>query len=95
MIHKETKEEKFIIKLRGITLNHENAKRIQFDRLKKMIINYGNEEITNDFVECQFKKIGPNECSSIQTIDTSKKYKIVNRKGLISNDYVLYPFGFK
>jgi hypothetical protein len=91
-VHKKTGEENFIIKLRGITLNHENAKRLQYDTFKQMVLNFGTEQKP---VDCLFNKIGPNQDSKIMTKTLSKKYNVINRKGLVSSDFRLYPFGFK
>jgi hypothetical protein len=43
-VHTKTGEENFIIKLRGITFNHENAKRLQYDNFKQMVLNFGTEQ---------------------------------------------------
>jgi hypothetical protein len=57
-----------------------------------MIIKFGEEE---EHVDCEFYKIGPTQSSNVLTTYTKKKYKVVNRKGLVANDMKLYPFGFK
>jgi hypothetical protein len=57
-----------------------------------MISKYGQED---DVEACQYYKIGPTQTSIVQTTYSIKKYKVVNRKGLISKDMKLYPFGFK
>jgi hypothetical protein len=56
-----------------------------------MILKFGSESKP---VDCLFNKIGPNQDSKILTKNLTKKYNVVNRKGLISNDFRLYPFGF-
>lgn len=92
LIDKKTGDEKYVIKLRGITLNHENAKRIQYDKFKEMVMSFGVED---QQVETEFHKIGPDQNSQVMTKYLKKKYTVVNRKGLISNNLTMYPFGFK
>jgi hypothetical protein len=92
LAHKTTGEIKYVIKLRGITLNYENASRLQYETFKKMVLNFGKED---NVVECAFNKLGPDQNSRVMTKNLTKKYMVVNRKGLISSDYRLYPFGFK
>jgi len=58
-----------------------------------MISKYGEEE--EQHVNCEYYKIGPTQSSNVLTTYTTKKYKVVNRKGLISKNMKLYPFGFK
>lgn len=90
--HKTTGEEKFLIKLRGITLNHDNSQRIQYESFKEMILKFGEEE---KIIECSYFKLGPEQNSTIMSKNLKKKYKVVNRKGLVASNYRLYPFGFK
>jgi Uri superfamily endonuclease len=92
LIDKKTGEEKYVLKLRGITLNHENAKRIQYDKFKEMVTSFG---IDDQQVETEIFKIGPDQNSQVMTKFLKKKYTVVNRKGLLSNNLQLYPFGFK
>jgi hypothetical protein len=92
LIDRNTGEEKHVLKLRGITLNHENTQRIQYDKFKEMVTSFGEEA---NPVECQFFKIGPEQNSQVMTKYLKKKYAVVNRKGLVSNNFTLFPFGFK
>jgi hypothetical protein len=77
--------------LRGITLNHENAKRLQYDRFRTMVLNFG---MNDSPVECVYNRIGPEQSSKVMTKNLIKKYNVVNNKGLVSEDLILYPFGF-
>jgi hypothetical protein len=74
-------------------LNYENAQRIQYETFKEMVSNYGKTD--QEPIHCLYNKIGPDQDSKIMTKNLSKKYIVVNRKGLVSSDHCLYPFGFK
>jgi len=106
--HLKTGEIKYVLKLRGITLDMENAKKFQYEHLKTMVLQFGSYrknniigeyDIKDDNEECvkEFnysRKFGPDKFSRLLTrCDVKKQYKPVNQKGLI-REYVVYPFGY-
>jgi hypothetical protein len=98
MQHKKTGEMKYIIKVRGITLDTNNAKNFQFEKFKELIKQFvllPHSEF-KDYVMCIYNRFGPNSDSSIQTKNVMKKYAPHNQKSLIcSTTYIAYPFGYK
>jgi len=93
MQNKKTNEEKIVMKLRGITLDARTAKRIQFEKFKKMVKNFGNED--EDVVMCDYDRLGPTKEAKVFTTQITKKYKVVNNKSLVANNFTCYPFGYK
>lgn len=93
LVNKKEGEVKYIMKLRGITLDARNAKRIQFEKFKKMIQKFDEEQT----VVCDYHRFGPTKESHILSRLIKKKYKPVQNKGLISKSkgFKIYPFGFK
>ena len=93
LVHKEKGDVKFLMKLRGITLDTNNAHRIQFDRFKEMIEKFDEQQT----VVMDYDRLGPSSMSQVFTKKIRKKYRAVQNKGLISkNDgFRIYPFGYK
>ena len=100
--HLQTSELKYVLKLRGITLDVENARHFQYEHLKAMVLEFGSyqkksknhDEQTKRTIFNYFRKFGPDKYSRILThCDVKKQYRPVNQKGLIK-EYVIYPFGF-
>ena len=89
---KGKKEEKVIMKLRGMTLDKRSGEKLTFEKFKEMIVNYGETKP----IEFDSIRLGPDKTSRIFTKHTKKKYKPVQTKGLISKKegYKVYPFGY-
>lgn len=90
---KGEKEEKILMKIRGITLDDRSAKKLTFEKFKQMVENYG---VTKP-VEFQYTRLGPDKNSRVFSKQLKKRYKPVQTKGLISKKrgYKIYPFGYK
>lgn len=59
-----------------------------------MVANYGKDD-DDSFLFDYPGQIKRTKESFIQTVDLKKRYKTVNTKGLISRDFIVYPFGYK
>lgn len=59
-----------------------------------MVLEFG-ENPFNLPIQCLYNRIGPEQSSKVMTKQLVKNYRVVNNKGLLGRDYVLYPFGFK
>lgn len=98
MQNKNTGEIKYIIKVRGITLDTNNAQKLQFEKFKSLIKNFvtmPHKDFEN-YVSFIYNRFGPVNDSSILSKQIVKKYAPCNQKSLIcSNTYVAYPFGYK
>ena len=81
----------FLLNL-GVTLDFNNAKKFQFERFEQMVNNFGNDDTFLFDYPGQIKRTKE---SHIYTVDIKKKYKTVNTKGLISQNFIVYPFGYK
>ena len=80
-----------ICKVRGITLNHKNAKDINFKALKDMVTGVGEKNIT---VTDNFKIVRDRCESKVFTQTQSKDYKIVYDKRVIVENYQTIPYGY-
>ena len=89
---KGMKEEKVVMKLRGMTLDKRSGEKLTFEKFKEMIVNYGETKP----IEFDSIRLGPDKTSRVFTKHTKKKYKPVQTKGLISKKegYKVYPFGY-
>ena len=89
---KGEKEEKVVMKLRGMTLDKKSGEKLTFEKFKEMIVNYGETRP----IEFDSIRLGPDKTSRVFTKHAKKKYKPVQTKGLISKKerYKVYPFGF-
>lgn len=95
---KKSGELKYVIKVRGITLDTNNAQKLQFDKFKNLIKNFVNmpHKDFENYISFNYNRFGPTPDSSVLTKQIVKKYAPCNQKSLIcSNTYVAYPFGYK
>ena len=95
---KKSGELKYVIKVRGITLDTNNAQKLQFDKFKNLIKNFVNmpQKDFENYISFNNNCFGPTPDSSVLTKQIVKKYAPCNQKSLIcSNTYVAYPFGYK
>jgi 3-methyladenine DNA glycosylase Tag len=89
MKHKETGEVRHMLKIRGITLNHENAQKIQYEDFKDLVLeNY------EDKIEIDTSQIRPTPESFVRTYHSKKIYRPFCQKGIIDDHLNLLPFGF-
>ena len=90
-IHKTTKEESYVMKIRGITLNSENASKLHFSDFKEMVLNY--EE--NKRVTMNYNSILPSKYGQIITKKTKRNYRVFFDKGIVLTPSLkIIPFGF-
>jgi len=106
MIDKKTGEKKTIVKIRGITIDSETAKAINFERLQEMVDNYINNLLPLkeekppkipkfEIITTKRLQIKADKFSEIVTKQQEKNYQIVNTKGLINpKNYKVLPFGY-
>ena len=84
--------------LRGITLDIENAKKLQYEKFKELVENFVKLQPYQfeNYVLCNYARLGPNPDSSIYTKHIVKKYSPHNQKSLIDcSTFIAYPFGYK
>jgi hypothetical protein len=58
-------------------------------------LQYGDEDSIAANITAHYRKLGPVTNSEVYTKNMDKVYKCVNRKGLISADFTVFPFGYK
>jgi len=58
-----------------------------------MVKHFGTQE--EDVVLCEYNRLGPTNKAKILTTKIIKKYKVVNNKSLVANDFTCYPYGYK
>lgn len=72
--------------------------KLQFDKFKELVghfIHTSDNKCAN-YVNFEYKRLGPDQKSKIQTKYVVKKYTPFNQKSIICNDTsVAYPFGYK
>jgi len=93
-----TGEEKTVCKVRGITINYNASKLVNFERIKDMILKSGDEPqtVVNVHTEKKIKrkrKVGG--LVSIVTEPEDKIYRISFFKGRWLDDHTSVPFGYK
>ena len=82
-----------VLKVRGITLDENSTHVFGFEKLKKMILNFGNS--TNLPVSFIYDKFGPTSDSLITCKKLIKKYIPICKKGMIDSSFRILPFGYK
>ena len=83
---------KYTCKLRGFTLNHENAKRLNFETLKKLVLSEMNglhQKITVEGPHIRRRKD-----RLVVTRPESKTYQYVFDKCRVMPDFTCLPFGY-
>jgi hypothetical protein len=89
-----TSEQKTVCKVRGITLNYSASQLVNFESIKNMILNRGNEETLTVRTEKQIKRKRDSEGVHVITEPADKIYRVsfLKRRRLHNNSSV--PFGF-
>jgi hypothetical protein len=90
MKHLNTGETMHVLKIRGITLNHENSQKIQYEDFKRLVLENYDDKIVIDTAQ-----IRPTPESHVQTHLSKKIYRPYCQKGIIDENLNLLPFGFK
>uniref|UniRef100_A0ABD2WZ65 DNA-directed DNA polymerase n=1 Tax=Trichogramma kaykai TaxID=54128 RepID=A0ABD2WZ65_9HYME len=83
-------------KIKGISLNHENSKKINYDSVKRMILRlYDDEDDCNDnSVTVNFRAIRRTKTHDIVSRDESKRCcPVLKKRRFIGSEFSL-PFGF-
>jgi hypothetical protein len=86
---------KTVCKVRGITLNYSASKVVNFDVIRKMVLNDGPRDVVTVHTEKKIKRKRNGEGVSIVTEPRDKIYRIsfLKRRRLSDNNSV--PFGYK
>ncbi|KAL3081394.1 hypothetical protein niasHT_039359 [Heterodera trifolii] len=88
----------FSAEIRGITFDVNNSKALQFEHFMHKVKNYGrNTGDDNDDAPAVFSydKIMPTRDSRVITRELRKKYMPICQKGIINEQYEVYPFGYE
>ncbi|VDK59201.1 unnamed protein product [Anisakis simplex] len=92
--HRETEEQKYILKIRGFTLDHTAKELLSYDVLKDMVIcKYG--ENRKKRVTLSYPHIKRTKYSNVYTVNLSKTYAAVYGKGTVMKNFETRPFGFR
>jgi hypothetical protein len=86
---KQRGELKFVLKIRGITIDKRNEDVLPYQKFKDMVIG---TEFQNAFFN--YCRIGPTKDANVRSTQTSKVYRTVNTKGYV-RDLKVFPFGFE
>jgi hypothetical protein len=90
MIHEETMQEKFVLKIRGITLDQQTCRKLHYDVFREDIIkNYGVHSVQLDY-----HRISVDKFSRVVTSHQTKTYRAIYEKGIITQDLRVLPFGY-
>ena len=89
----KTSSGKEVCKVRGFTLNYKNAKIINFDSVKHLVVNYNTDP--NAHVDIQNDNIVRDKLQhKLYNRHEIKKYKMVYTKRVIQPDFNTLPYGF-
>ncbi|KAG1710397.1 putative DNA polymerase [Nymphon striatum] len=80
---------KSVCKVRGITLNHDNAKLVNFQKMKQLIDDH---QLYVDVPETRF--VRSKKDFSIRNVETSKRYKFTYTKRMLLPDLTTLPYGY-
>ncbi|KAF1753945.1 hypothetical protein GCK72_020502 [Caenorhabditis remanei] len=89
----ESGEEKYSVRAKGFTLNHETAEKINFFTMKQMMLRHLKKEEANTTVNKMAMKRGSNILDGIETTIDKKRLRPVMDKGNFASDGSLIPFG--
>jgi hypothetical protein len=86
---------KTVCKVRGITLNYNASKLVNFDVIRKMVLNGGPRDVVTVYTDKKIKRKRKGGGVSIVTEAEDKIYRIsfLKRRRLRDNNSV--PFGYK
>ncbi|KAG1657416.1 hypothetical protein GQR58_023391 [Nymphon striatum] len=79
---------KSVCKVRGITLNHDNTKLINLQKMKQLIDDH---QLYVDVPETRF--VRSKKDFSIRNVETSKRYKLTYTKRMLVLDFTTLPYG--
>jgi Zn-finger nucleic acid-binding protein len=95
MQQKTNGEIKYLLRCRGITLDHHNSSKLTFDKFKKLVLAaYSEKDEEEDMPTFDYTRLGPDKFSQVLTTKMTKIYRCVNTKGYEHNS-LIYPFGFE
>jgi len=92
----ESKKEKTVCKVRGITLNYNASKLVNFERIRDMILRTG-DDVLNVHTERKIKRkrTAGGGLVAIVTEPEDKIYRILFLKRRRLGDNTSVPFGYK
>ena len=82
---------KYVVKIRGITMDMDNCKSFQYRDFRQMVLNFGRNR---PFIFA-YRKFGPSKNSRITTRDFRKGYLPVLKKGIVTDNLNVLPFGYQ
>ena len=90
MRHKETGELTHEVKLRGITLDHNTCKSINYATFKRLCQTQLDERTA---LATTYKQLRPSISGGVTTHHTRKTYLPIYQKGYVDGD-IVYPYGY-
>lgn len=89
-VRQKSGEEFTVCKVRGLTLNHEVSKVVNFDMIKTFVLDDDPESKTVSYPH----KIQRQKLFNVVTKPVSKKYNRILCKRRVLDDYSTLPFGY-
>ena len=83
-----------VCKVKGITLNYNNSQIINYDVMRHMITNIGNDDAGCVSTSNQYQITRDIKRQRITTKSTEKKYKVVYDKRIITHNFKTVPYGY-
>ena len=93
MVDRNTGAEEFVQKIRGITFDVENSKRLKFEEFVEKVRNFGADD--EEAAVFRYQKIQPTKKAEIVTRAQNKRYLPVCQKGIINENLDVFPFGYE
>lgn len=92
--HNGTGEQKYILKVRGFTMDYAAKQLLSYDVMKQMIFRkYGKHR--EERVTLTYPHIKRTKLSEVYTVKLLKTYTPVYGKGTVMENYETRPFGFR
>uniref|UniRef100_A0A914QLQ6 DNA-directed DNA polymerase n=1 Tax=Panagrolaimus davidi TaxID=227884 RepID=A0A914QLQ6_9BILA len=89
--NKETGELRYILKIRGITLDAKTCTKLHYEKFKKMVLEYSEDDV----IDLEYQRLLPSRLGNVRSANIPKRYKVVYKKGHIGSDLIVYPFGYQ
>ena len=85
---------KTVCKVKGITLNYNNSQIINYDVMRYMVTNIGNDDAASVSTKNQYQITRDIKHQRIMTKSFEKQYKVVYDKRIITHDFKTVPYGY-
>jgi hypothetical protein len=94
MQHRNSGEEKFMIKTKGLRLSDDVCSKLPFSEFKKFIFDYCKKNTLIAPLSLPTNNIQANKIGQIFSFKSFKKWAPIITKGNVNNNFDILPFGY-